>query len=97
MESKIKDLEKRYGRTCLILSLNDAERLIGEAFNVFGVQIHAELDGFWISADDDDSWCPDIDQIATALTSYIGAEVTSMHIDDCDDPGFWICYKKADQ
>lgn len=31
--------------------------------------------------------------IAEDLSKYFGVEVTSVHIDDCDEPGVWICYK----
>lgn len=48
------------------------------------------LDGIWYESDtitDTDAFVRD------KLSEYLGVNVTSVHLDDCDSIGVWIIYK----
>lgn len=81
------DSEKK---TCIFKTIDDFKRDVRTA-SKGSVKITTELDG--ISFEDtikNDS----ADNINRLMADYYDVkEITSIHIDDCDYTGVWICYK----
>lgn len=77
-------------KTCIYLDSERFDEILNE---VFGPDIRAEysLDGisvFYETAEEE----PDVKE---KLAEYFGvSEITSIHIDDCEYIGVWICYKE---
>lgn len=89
----MKNIREYQLKKCIFMSSDEYERIIKE---IFGQNIDVEftLDGMIIGELDDENeiyW----DEIASNLARYFDVkEVTSVHMDDIDAIGVWICYKE---
>ena len=80
-------------KKCIFLTSDDFEYALDEALGT-DINVEYELDGITISDEDD---CIDTDKVREALAKYFEVrEVTSFHIDDCEEVGVWIVYKDDD-
>lgn len=77
-------------KKCIFMETEDFDRVIK---TVFGEEFEADfgLDGIsvWSRAEGLSE-----KEINEGLSKYFDVTITSVHIDDFDDIGVWICYKE---
>ena len=76
-------------RKCIFLLADEFKEIAGK----LGIQVETGWEGIFYSKDNDDI---DDKDVYAALSEYFGAEVTSVHCDDCDYMGVWIVYKELE-
>lgn len=82
-------------KTCIFKMLDDFEHDLAAATHN-AVKTNCDLEGISFEsklnedADIDHAW------ILQKLSEFYDVHITSIHIDDCDMIGVWICYKKED-
>lgn len=77
-------------KTCIFLTVEEFECVLNEIYGQH-ITVHCDLDGCWYESDKDLDICDS--DICVELSRYYGVNVTSIHVDDCDITGVWICYK----
>ena len=88
----MKNVRENQLKTCIFLTTEELEEIMGKIFDT-KVIIHCSLEGAWYETPlkdldiDDDTLCAE-------LSEYFDVNVTSMHIDDCEYVGVWVCYKQ---
>lgn len=76
-------------KTCIFMTAEQYEATLREIYGD-SIEVTFEMDGVSVGYFDGDT--PDVEP---ALAEYFGVtEVTSVHIDDCEPTGVWVCYKK---
>ena len=89
----MKNVKNTQMKKCIILSSKEFEGILDELFDC-AVTAEYSLDGLTLYTDDD---CIDIEELCNKLAEYFDVDrVTSVHIDDCDDIGVWICYQDGE-
>lgn len=79
-------------KTAIILTLDEYKEVVNTVAP--HTYIHCETDGLWYERDEG---FPEIeeDELRHMLAPHFGvAEITSIHIDDCDYVGVWLIYKE---
>lgn len=82
-------------KKCILMRFESYARLISKLTNGLK-EVKYEYDGMYHSDTDkaieeEKYWNEDI---LKTLSNYFDVEVTSVHTDDCDVLGVWICYKE---
>lgn len=78
-------------KNCLCLPFSDFERLVRKVAPT--VKIEVDLDGLSYWDEENEEGCYEINDL---LSSELGIEITSIHMDDCDyDVGVWIVYNEV--
>ena len=96
IDALISKIKPEWKRNCLCLGSEDFHALLKEIYpDVKEIVVHYDLDGLWVSSDADDEWGPADEELCEKIGGHLGVNVTSMHIDDCDETGIWIVYKKG--
>lgn len=81
-------------KKCIFLTVEEYEEVLSQIFET-RVTVHADLDGIWYDADKNDTDVNCDDNLHVLLADHFCvSEVTSVHADDCDYVGIWICYKE---
>ena len=89
-------IKPEWRRNCLCLGSEDFHALLKEIYpDVKEIVVHYDLDGLWVSSDADDEWGPNDEELCEKIGGHLGVNVTSMHIDDCDETGIWIVYTEV--
>lgn len=90
----MKNIEKYQLKKCIFMELDKYKSLILDVTK--GLK-KVEYDFDYIYYEDTDkaeeSGIYHNECIETTLSNYFGVTVTSIHMDDCDSVGIWICYK----
>lgn len=86
------EIEPRWMRKCLCMKASEFERLVKIATGRDDLYFHYDMDGLWISGDDEKEEITD-DKLCKLLSDLLNINVTSVHIDDCDMTGVWIVYE----
>lgn len=94
-KEKAVKINNRWKRQCLLLGAEEFEGLIKEIYPGMQPICHYDLDGLWVASDTDDDFGPTDREFCQDVGKHLGINVTSIHIDDCDLPGVWICYTEA--
>lgn len=89
----MKNVRENQLKKCIFLNQCDFQQILCEVFDT-NVYIHYSLEGCWYEADND----LDIsdNDICVELSKYFDVNVTSVHIDDCEDIGIWVVYKEEE-
>lgn len=82
------DSEKK---TCIFKTIDDFKRDVRTASNG-DINVTTELDGISFNDITKNDFADNINDIMADY--YDVKEITSIHIDDCDYTGVWICYKE---
>ena len=82
------DTEKK---TCIFKTIDDFERDVRTA-SKGNIEVTTELDGISFTDISTDDIADNINEIMSSY--YDVKEITSIHIDDYDYTGVWICYKE---
>lgn len=82
------DSEKK---TCIFKTIDDFKRDVLTASNG-DINVTTELDGISFNDITKNDFADNINDIMADY--YDVKEITSIHIDDCDYTGVWICYKE---
>ena len=82
-------------KKCIFMTLDEFDDLILELTKGL-MCVEYEPDGFFYSDTEKTEeigirWDGDIEE---TLSKYFDVTVTSVHADDCDEPGIWVCYKE---
>lgn len=85
----MKNVTKYEKKKCIIKVLDDFQRDIRTIYNNT-VQVHCNYEGISFEKEGEDI---STDDILASLSTYYGVKITSIHIDDCDLIGVWLCYK----
>ena len=96
----VKNVKDTQLKKCIFLTLNEYRELILELS--LGLKDVKYEEGIYYEdtakAYIDDVYLEDITDegsgINEVLSEYFNVEVTSVHTDDCDVVGVWICYKE---
>ena len=88
---KIKNTKDWQLKKCIFLSDNEFETIMQKSFGD-DVRVEFSSDGIWVDSDSRDTIIS-TDEINDRLSNYYGVTVTSVHIDDYDEVGVWVCYK----
>ena len=82
-------------KTCIFMETEQYTNILEE---IFGPKIRVDfsMDGIWVGYDYDEyNETTEEPDVEAKLAEYFGvSEVTSIHVDDCDEIGVWICYKE---
>jgi hypothetical protein len=76
-------------RTAIIMSSEEYEQTVSEALGK-EIAVHFEMDGLWYETKTEDE--VEDEDIKKGLSEYFDVQVTSIHIDDCEESGVWICF-----
>ena len=90
----MKNVRENQLKKCIFMESEEFQNLIGEITGGL-ITVEYDFEGLWYEHTDkaektDIYWNEDIYE---TLSKYYDVEVTSVHIDDCDCVGVWICYK----
>ena len=80
-------------KKCIFMEATEYEQLIRKVLNM-NIKLQVELDGIWYEDQDDKELDISNELVMNALSNYFDVNITSIHIDDCDIIGVWICYKE---
>jgi hypothetical protein len=77
-------------KKCIFMETEEFDNIIK---SIFGENYEAEfsLEGIDVSSEFDGLTNEELNE---GLSSYFDVTVTSVHIDDCDEIGVWVCYKE---
>lgn len=89
----MKNMENYQLKKCIFMELEEFKDLI---LNITGglKRVEYELDGIYYEDTDEaeESETYWNEYITETLSKYFGVTVTSIHADDCEYLGIWICY-----
>ena len=90
----MKNVKENQLKKCIFMEFEEFQILIGTITDGL-VTVKCDFEGLWYEDTDkaeetDIYWNEDIQE---TLSKYYDVEITSVHIDDCDYAGVWICYK----
>ena len=88
----MKNVRENQLKTCIFLTTEELEEIMGKIFDT-KVIIHCSLEGAWYETPLKDLDIND-DTLCAELSEYFDVNVTSIHIDDCEYIGVWVCYKQ---
>ena len=81
-------------KKCIFMETEEFDKIIKKLFGD-KVEVELSLDGMWIGENGDDCIETPFEEVAEKLASYFEVDkITSIHMDDCDEIGVWICYKE---
>lgn len=84
----MKNVRKNQLKKCIFVELEEFEEVVKEAV---GNDVEVECDeGLYFETDED---IVSTEKVLEGLSEYYDVEVTSVHADDCDVIGIWVCYK----
>ena len=87
----MKNVRAEQHKTCIFLIEEEFDSIIRQCFGE-KANVCYELDGLTFSKDEETAI--DTDELHRTLADYFEVgEVTSIHIDDCDVIGVWICFR----
>lgn len=89
----MKNVQKWQLKNCIFMETDTFDTIIKELFGK-EYTVDFSLDGLSIYQNDGEDYKDlDTDTLYKTLAAYFDvAEVTSIHCDDCDEIGVWICY-----
>lgn len=88
----MKNVKEWQKKTCIFMETEEFDDIIRY---LFGKEVETEysLEGIWIGYQNGDAWIDEA-EIESGLAEFFDVkEVTSIHIDDWDPMGVWICYR----
>jgi hypothetical protein len=93
----MKNIQEWQLKKCIFMNTDEYDKIIKSLFGSH-IEVEFTLDGMWVgnpNVDSLDDICEiSFDELSAKLAEYFDVEqVTSVHMDDCDEIGVWICYK----
>ena len=86
----MKNVRATQMKTVIVLGCDEYEQIIADMYSD-KVSVHLSLEGIWYESGDD---LFDNETLFADLAKYFDvSNITSVHCDDCDYPGIWICYQ----
>lgn len=90
----MKNVSERQLKTCIFLTQTELEHILSE---IEGKPITVNVSLYGLEPCDEGNESDyDDEYLRDVLSEYFGVEVTSVHCDDCDVVGIWVCYKEVD-
>lgn len=75
-------------KKAIVLADTQFERLLYQLFGVGNVSVYIDAEGLFYSVEG-----MDFHEVNAQLAKHFGVKkITSIHADDCDNIGIWICY-----
>lgn len=85
----MKNVRENQLKKCIFLTEEQMNDILTEIYKV-PVKVKFSVDGLWYDSKED----IDDETLMKDLRDYFEVkDVTSIHIDDCDIVGIWVCYK----
>ena len=85
----MKNVKEKQLKNCIVVSVAEMENILEKIYGE-KITVHVSLDGLWYEAENIDV---DDESLLLDLANYFDVkQVTSVHCDDCDYVGIWICY-----
>lgn len=93
----MKNVQEWQLKKCIFMSSDEYDKIVKLLFGSH-IEVEFSCDGMWVgnpNADVLDEVCEiSLDELFEKLAEYFDVkQVTSVHMDDCDEIGVWICYK----
>lgn len=83
-------------KKCIFLTAEEFENVLKEVYPDNEVNVNYDMDGITVDIDDESSDPSDDLELLEKLANYYDvADVTSVHMDDCDYIGVWIAYTET--
>lgn len=91
----MKNTDKYSLKKCIFMTLDSFKELVLELTNGLK-KVQYELDGIYFEDTDEaeESETYWNEYMTDTLSKYFDVQVTSIHTDDCEVLGVWICYKE---
>lgn len=90
----MKNVSERQLKTCIFLTQSELENILTE---IEGKAITVNVSLYGLEPCDEGNQTDyDNEYLNSVLSEYFDVEVTSVHCDDCEMTGIWICYKDTD-
>ncbi len=70
-------------KQCIILTTKELEEILAP----HNITVEYDYDGVWFSSD----------KAKEVLGEHFGVKISTVHIDDCDVAGVWLCLDSAEQ
>lgn len=86
----MKNIKEHQLKKCIFMETYEFDEIIRQVFGVEYV-VEFSLDGMSIG---NDEFSLDNETINKELSKYFDCNITSIHMDDCDEIGVWICYEE---
>ena len=85
----MKNVRENQLKKCIFKEYDEFKR---DVWEILGddVEISCDYDGIYFECDDEALYT---EEVLTGMSKYYDVEVTSIHIDDCEVIGVWICYR----
>ena len=81
----------RWKRSCLCLTADEFNDICAKIYGADTI-VHYAMDGIWLEGVEDE----DVDaSLNEELSKFFDMNITSVHIDDCDNTNVWIDYKEG--
>lgn len=88
----MKNVKEYQLRKCIIMDIEDFKKVFVNVFGEYEENIN-EID-VEIDINDGIYFCGiSNEDVYMKLSMYFDTEIISIHVDDCDYTGVWICYK----
>lgn len=91
-EQTVKHVQANQLKTCIFIEGSKFEQTV-KAILGDNISVTYDYDGITFHDNDNDDDELDTAYIYSKLSEYYGINISSIHIDDCDIVGVWICYK----
>ena len=88
----MKNVRESQLKKCIFLTQTEMENILSKILNKI-VTVNVDLYGLSACTEEDDGGDIDNNYLCEILSKYFEVNVTSIHIDDCDYVGIWVCYK----
>lgn len=85
----MKNVREYQLKKCIFKEYDEFKRDVAEILGN-DVEISCDYDGIYFEANED-ALCTE--EVLAGMSKYYDVEVTSIHIDDCEVIGVWICYR----
>ncbi|MBQ2389279.1 MAG: hypothetical protein II305_04410 [Clostridia bacterium] len=88
----MKNVKENQLKKCIFLTQTELENILSEKLQKT-VTVNVDLYGLSVCTEED---MEDMDngRLCDELSEYFDVNVSSVHIDDCDIVGVWVCYKE---
>ena len=90
----MKNVKENQLKKCIFMGTDEFDTIIKKLFGKT-TEVEFTLEGMWIGEPNDDCCEIPFEDISEKLAEYFDVKnITSVHMDDCDEIGVWICYKE---
>ena len=87
----MKNVRENQLKKCIFMEAEEFKKVFVDVFGEYDedtneIDVEFDLDGIYFCAISNED-------VYTELSKYFDVNITSIHIDDCECVGVWICYR----